>query len=56
MMIKRKITDPFNVKFEPFDNYGSVEQEEVLKEEQQIREYKYAPPTPLVVLYNKLVK
>ena len=24
MMIKRKITDPFNVEFEPFDNYGSV--------------------------------
>ena len=23
-MKKRKITDPFNVKFEPFDNYGSV--------------------------------
>jgi len=22
-MSKRKITDPFNVKFEPFDNYGS---------------------------------
>ena len=22
-MIKRKITDPFNVNFEPFDNYGS---------------------------------
>tara|TARA_B110000438_G_scaffold289987_1_gene325184 strand:+ start:147 stop:497 length:351 start_codon:yes stop_codon:yes gene_type:complete len=22
-MIKRKITNPFNVKFEPFDNYGS---------------------------------
>jgi len=22
-MKKRKITDPFNVKFEPFDNYGS---------------------------------
>ena len=22
-MNKRKITDPFNVKFEPFDNYGS---------------------------------
>jgi len=21
---KRKITNPFNVKFEPFDNYGSV--------------------------------
>ena len=21
-MIKRKITNPFNVKFEPFDNYG----------------------------------
>ena len=23
-MNKRKITNPFNVKFEPFDNYGSV--------------------------------
>ena len=23
-MSKRKITDPFNVKFEPFDNYGSI--------------------------------
>mgnify|MGYP001232766509 FL=1 len=23
-MSKRKITDPFNVNFEPFDNYGSV--------------------------------
>ena len=23
-MSKRKITDPFNVKFEPFDNYGST--------------------------------
>ena len=23
-MSKRKITDPYNVKFEPFDNYGSV--------------------------------
>ena len=23
-MKKRKITDPFNVKFEPFDNYGAV--------------------------------
>ena len=23
-MNKRKITDPFNVKFEPFDNYGAV--------------------------------
>ena len=23
-MSKRKITDPFNVKFEPFDNYGSA--------------------------------
>ena len=23
-MNKRKITDPYNVKFEPFDNYGSV--------------------------------
>jgi anti-sigma factor ChrR (cupin superfamily) len=23
MMSKRKITDPFNVKFEPFDNYGA---------------------------------
>ena len=23
-MCKRKITNPFNVKFEPFDNYGSV--------------------------------
>ena len=22
-MNKRKITDPFNVKFQPFDNYGS---------------------------------
>ena len=22
-MSKRKVTDPFNVKFEPFDNYGS---------------------------------
>ena len=22
-MSKRKITDPFNVKFEPFDNYGA---------------------------------
>jgi anti-sigma factor ChrR (cupin superfamily) len=22
-MSKRKITDPFNVKFEPFDNYGT---------------------------------
>ena len=22
-MIKRKITDPFNVKLQPFDNYGS---------------------------------
>jgi len=21
---KRKITNPYNVKFEPFDNYGSV--------------------------------
>ena len=23
-MNKRKITDPFNVKFKPFDNYGSA--------------------------------
>ena len=23
-MSKRKITDPFNVKFEPFDNYGKA--------------------------------
>ena len=23
-MSKRKITNPFDVKFEPFDNYGSV--------------------------------
>jgi len=23
-MSKRKVTDPFNVKFEPFDNYGDV--------------------------------
>ena len=23
-MSKRKITDPFNVKFEPFDNYGDA--------------------------------
>tara|TARA_B110000438_G_scaffold260284_1_gene270257 strand:- start:499 stop:843 length:345 start_codon:yes stop_codon:yes gene_type:complete len=23
-MNKRKITNPFNIKFEPFDNYGSV--------------------------------
>ena len=23
-MSKRKITDPYNIKFEPFDNYGSV--------------------------------
>ena len=23
-MKKRKITDPFKIKFEPFDNYGSV--------------------------------
>ena len=22
--MKKKITDPFNVKFEPFDNYGAV--------------------------------
>ena len=24
MMSKRKITDPFNIKFEPFDNYGAA--------------------------------
>ena len=23
-MSKRKITDPYNIKFKPFDNYGSV--------------------------------
>ena len=32
---------------------GVVEQEEVLKEEQAIREYKYSPHTSLVAILNK---
>ena len=37
-----------------FLNYGTVEQEEVTREEQLVRNIKYAPPTPLVVLFNKI--
>ena len=37
-----------------FDNYGVVEQEEVQKEEQILREIKYSPPTPLVTIFTKI--
>jgi hypothetical protein len=37
-----------------FQNYGTVEQEEVTKEEQIVREFKYNPPTPLVVIFNRI--
>ena len=36
-----------------FDNYSLVEQEEVLREEQNIQETKYSSPTPLVTIFNK---
>ena len=37
-----------------FDNYKTVEQEVVLKEEQSIREHKYLSPTSLVAIFNKM--
>ena len=37
-----------------FDNYGTVEMEEVLREEQNLRDIKYTPPTPLVAIFNKI--
>ena len=38
----------------PFDNYGTVEMEKVLKEEQVLRNLKYTPPTPLITIFNKI--
>ena len=37
-----------------FDNYGVVEVEAVLREEQTLREIKYTPPTPLITIFNKI--
>ena len=37
-----------------FDNYGVVEMEEVLRQEQNLRETKYTAPTPLIAIFNKI--
>ena len=37
-----------------FENYGTFDQEKVLKEEQVIREIKDVPPTLLVIVFNKI--
>ena len=49
------ITDSIPVILEHlFDNYGVVEMEKVHREEHVLRDLKYNPPTPLVIIFNKI--